>query len=130
MSIPSLPKDGFYAKNGQLADKWRIYFETQANYLQRNISQEGFKLPQQNQENLATLNNSNSTGAMLYDSEADAPIVNVAGVNKNMTTLEQLTTDEINAIPSGQRNGRFIHDTDTDELKIGFNDEIKTVTVT
>lgn len=130
MSIPSLPKDGFYAKNGELSDKWRVYFETQANYLQRNMSQEGYILPQQSQDNMDTLNNSKSTGAMLYNSDTESPFVNAGGVNKNMTTLEQLSSDDINSIPSGKRDGRFFHDTDTDELKIGFNDTIKTVTTT
>ncbi|UCE38413.1 MAG: hypothetical protein JSW00_04075 [Thermoplasmata archaeon] len=87
-------------------------------------------MPQQDQTNLNTLATTASTGAMLYNTTTKGPYVNVEGVNKNMTTLEQLTTAEISSIPSGQRNGRFIHDTTTDELKIGFNDTIMTVTTT
>ena len=43
-------------------------------------------------------------------------------------TYEELTTAQINAIPSGQRNGRFIYDTDAGVLKTGFNDTFATVT--
>ena len=47
-----------------------------------------------------------------------------------LTTYNELTTAEISAIPSGQRNGKFIYDTDTDTLKVGFNDAFATVTTT
>lgn len=130
MSVPSLPKDGFGAPNGVLADKWRVYFETQANYLQSNLSQEGYVLPHQSTDNISALSTTDAQGGLLLDSDAEAAKVNTDGTYKNLTTLEQLTTTEIDAIPSGKRNGRFFHDTTTGDLKIGFNDQIKTVTVT
>jgi len=37
-------------------------------------------------------------------------------------TLENLTTAEIAAIPSGERNGRMIFDTDLGALFMGAND--------
>lgn len=47
-----------------------------------------------------------------------------------LTTYDELTTAEIAAIPSGERNGKFIFDTDTVTLKVGFNDAFATVTTT
>lgn len=47
-----------------------------------------------------------------------------------LTTYDELITAEIAAIPSGQRNGKFIYDTDTTTLKVGFNDAFATVTTT
>lgn len=45
-------------------------------------------------------------------------------------TYDELTAVEISSIPSGQRNGRFVLDTDTGTLKVGFNDAFATVTTT
>lgn len=44
-----------------------------------------------------------------------------------VTTYEEFSTVQINAIPSGERNGRFIYDTDTGQLKVGFNDAFAVV---
>lgn len=47
-----------------------------------------------------------------------------------LTTYDELTTAEIAAIPPGQRNGKFVYDTDTGTLKVGFNDDFATITTT
>lgn len=47
-----------------------------------------------------------------------------------LTTYDELTTAEIADIPSGQRNGKFIFDTDTATFKVGFNDAFATLTTT
>lgn len=47
-----------------------------------------------------------------------------------LTTYDELTTAEIASISSGERNGKFIYDTDAGTLKVGFNDAFATVTTT
>lgn len=45
-------------------------------------------------------------------------------------TYQEQTTAEIASLPSGERNGKFIFDTDTVTFKAGFNDMFKTLTTT
>ena len=66
----------------------------------------------------------------LYNSDDKNFQVNTDTGFKPLSTYEELTSTEISAIPSGQRDGRFIFDTDTSDLKFGVNDSFLTVTTT
>ncbi len=50
--------------------------------LQRNLSDEGYKVPQQPTANITQLNTAQSVGALLYDSDTDELKVNINGTFK------------------------------------------------
>jgi hypothetical protein len=54
--------------------------------LQQNLSNEGYKMPQQNAANIAILNNTKSTGALVYDKDNHVLKVNLNGTFKTITT--------------------------------------------
>ena len=130
MPIPNRPLDNITDGKGNLSDSWSIMFNNLINYLQRNFTEFGIKAPHQDQDSVDRLNLKREEGNFLYNTDTQSHFSNSNGVLKNMTTLENLTTDEIDNVPSGQRDGRFFGDTDTGELKIGVNDTILTVTTT
>lgn len=130
MEIPSVPHSKFTDGNGDISSAWRQFMTLLVNQLQSGVSDSGYIIPHQDQDTIAQLNTDDTKGGILYDKEGEFAQVNTNGVFKNVGTYEELSTDDINAIPSGKRNGRLLLDTDTGDLKIGMNDEIKTITVT
>jgi hypothetical protein len=130
MKILSVPITPIAEKNGNVSTQWRLYFEQLTNQLQRGLLDIGYKLPQANNEKIAGLVASDLQGAMIYNSESKNVQANTDGNYKPVNTYEELTSAEIAEIPSGQRNGRFIYDSDSEVLKVGFNDEFYAVTTT
>jgi hypothetical protein len=130
MKILSVPITPIAEKNGNVSTQWRLYFEQLTNQLQRGLLDIGYKLPQANNEKIASLVATDLQGAMIYNNESKNVQANTDGNYKPVNTYEELTSASIAEIPSGQRNGRFIYDSDNAVLKVGFNDAFYTVTTT
>lgn len=130
MEIPSVPTSHFWDKDAQrVSHHWRIFFNQLINELQRNVSNESYILPPQDSQSVNALNTDALIGGILYESNSKSAKINTAGKFKTITTYEELTSTEVSAIPSGERNGRFIYETDSGDLKFGVNDIFKTVQV-
>lgn len=142
MMIPSVPDAPIIGRGGKLSDIWRVYFTQLTNQLQGNVSDEGYLVPFQSQDNQTVLNQQANEGGLIYDEDSSGMRANInvlRGTIGNfsdsyeyslLNSYHEMTEDEINAIPSGERNGKFLYDTTNDVLKVGFNDTIKTVTTT
>lgn len=130
MSIPSVPRAQVINKDGTANSEWRIYFDQLTLTLQRLLPTTGHTMPSKSNTETAQLVNSDLAGGFIYNRDQKNMQVNTDESYKPVSTYEELSTSEINAIPTGQRNGRFIYDTDITELKVGFNDNFLTVTTT
>lgn len=131
MNISNFPKAPMVKDDKKASDEWIQYFDQTTQQLQQFLSDERYVLPSQDHKNVAILNtNSGNVGSILYNNESKSGQINTEGTYKNLVTYEEMTDTQVNAIPSGQRNGRIIYETNTGDLKIGFNDEFKTVSVT
>lgn len=130
MSIPSVPRAQLVNQDGTVNTEWRIYFEQLTLTLQRSFPLTGFKMPSKDKADLPLLFNSDLAGGFIYNREQKNMQVNTEQSYKPVSTYEELSTSEIDDIPSGERNGRFIFDTDTTQLKVGFNDNFLTITTT
>ena len=130
MSIPSVPRAQLVNKDGSVNNEWRIYFDQLTLTLQRSFPLTGFKMPSKDNADMSLLLNADLAGGFIYNREQKNMQVNTEESYKPVSTYEELSTSEINGIPTGERNGRFIYDTDATELKVGFNDNFLTVTTT
>ena len=133
MNIPNVPKAPMHEDN----TAWRVYNNQIVNQLQEFLSDERYKLPSQSDTDVTKLNdatdsfgNKKNPGSILFNETSKSGQINTDGIYKNLGTYEELTTTGIGDIPSGQRNGRFILDTDSGDFKVGVNDIFKTVTLT
>ena len=130
MSIPSVPRALVVNQDGSINNEWRIFFDQLTLTLQRSLPLTGFKVPSKDNADLSLLLNKDLAGGIIYNREQKNMQVNTDESYKPLNTYEALSTADINAIPTGERNGRFIYDTDATELKVGFNDSFLTVTTT
>jgi len=130
MSIPSVPRAPIVNKDGIVNNEWRIYFDQLTLTLQLLLPTTGHKMPDKSNIETDQLVNKDLSGGFIYNREQKNMQVNTDESYKPVNTYEELSTSEINDIPSGERNGRFIFDTDITELKVGFNDSFLTVTTT
>ncbi len=130
MIIPSVPNAKMISPNGYLTDTWRVFFVQLVNQLQQFVNDEGYILPSQDQNNVDQLNTNEKIGGIIYNETGKFTQINTDGIYKNVSSYEELSTSAIGDIPAGQRNGRFILETDTGDLKVGVDDTFKTVTVT
>ena len=136
MNITNLPVHPMVNDDGQLHPSWRIWFNQITNQLQTFLSDEKYKLPQQPVKtgtSISDLNVIESEGGILYDNQAKTGKINTEdGYSTNppnttysfktVVTYEEATSAQIAAIPSGQRNGRIIFNTDTSDTVLGTND--------
>ncbi len=122
MIIPSVPITKFIDNAGYVTSEWRIYFEQLSNQLQSFFPNSGYIFPFKSNAELDDLDDPSLVGRIAYGEEQKNMQVNTTGNYKPLTTYEELTTLEISAIPSGQRNGRFIFNTDLTVLLAGSND--------
>lgn len=131
MNITNLPKSEVFYKDNAV----RIFMNQLVNQLQEFLSDDRYKLPKQNNDSISVLNNpepskaDKNIGSILYNSDAKTVEVNTDGTYKKLATYEELTSAEVIAITSGEKNGRFIFETDTGDLRIGVNNLFKTVTL-
>lgn len=77
------------SEGGHLHPAWQGFFSNLVNYLQTNISQEGFMIPLQSTANIATINAqpTSPVGGMFYDSDLNELKVNINGVLKTVQVL-------------------------------------------
>lgn len=73
-------------KNGNISMYWHNYFEQLNQYITKNLSPEGLQAPTQTTANIAVLNNQSSIGRLVYNTETDTPLINVAGTFKTIVT--------------------------------------------
>jgi hypothetical protein len=79
MNIPNFENIQIVDRNGYLTEQWQLIMQQLFQVLQQNLSDEGYKLPQQPTSIITTLNTAASTGNLLYDSTTDQAKVNIAG---------------------------------------------------
>lgn len=88
--IPNLPASEFLRKDEKgsysVHPDWMGVLRQLTIALQTNISNEGFKMPQQNSTNVTSLNTPKSIGSIVYNNETHAFMGNVNGVFKTFTT--------------------------------------------
>lgn len=128
MKIPGFPKTPFInPEDKTMHSAWRVFFNQLINQLQAHFSDSGYFLPRQDDATINTLNTDTSIGSILYSSNSKSAKINTQGTFNIITTYEELTSAQVGTIPSGERNGRFIYETDTGDLKFGVNNLFKTV---
>jgi hypothetical protein len=71
MKIPNLIDIPVVGQDGKLTDPWRQILTQLFTELQKNVSNEGFIIPQQPTANITTLSSQQSIGAILYNSDTD-----------------------------------------------------------
>lgn len=79
MNIPNFENVQFVDSNGYLTPEWQLILQNLFQELQKNLSDEGYILPEQPTSKITQLNTADSTGALLYDSDTDEAKVNIAG---------------------------------------------------
>lgn len=87
MMIPNFENTKFVDRNGNLTAEWQLILQQLFTLLQTNLSNEGYKLPQQTTAIITSLNTAASIGNLIYDSTLDVAKVNLAGVYKTIQTL-------------------------------------------
>lgn len=143
MNIPNIPLEDLLNKDAKLQPSWRVWFNQIINQLQTNVSDEGYQLPQQSENNISQLNIQKGVGGLLFSAEQQLQKLNVPVPREtapgsgsfdtsyeysNTSTYHELTDNEMNAIPSGSRNGKIINNTTDGEGYIGLNDTFVKVT--
>lgn len=91
MNIPNLPAtDAWITKNEKGHYDFHPHIKSVLqqlfNELQTNVSNEGYKVPQQPTATITQLNTAQSKGALLYDSEQNKLFVNENGTFKEVLT--------------------------------------------
>lgn len=79
MNIPNFENIQFVDRQGYLTPEWQLILEQVFQALQKNLSDEGYKVPQQPTTTINQLNTAASTGALLYDSTTNQLKVNISG---------------------------------------------------
>lgn len=131
MLISNFPYKSIVSKTGELSEDHLKYFDQLTKQLQFFLSDLRYKLPAQTDDTIQKLNNKDKNLAgMVYNSSAKSVQVNTDGNFKTICSYEEMNSTDVTNIPSGQRNGRFIYETDSGLLKVGRNNEFKTVTLT
>lgn len=86
--IPNLPAHRQIADaNGKMSEDWYQFFSQMSIYLQKSLSKEGHKLPNQTSSNITNLNTPQSMGAILYDTDNHLMKVNINGIFKTILTV-------------------------------------------
>ena len=139
MNIPTVPNAKFLNEEGSIHPAWHHFFSQMSQQLQHNFTEANYA-PHQTTDQIAALTTSTAftpydsrtklNGGTVYNKTTSKCMINNDGEYRPISTLENLTTVEITAIPAGQRTGRFIIDTTTNKLKVGINDAFVEVTTT
>lgn len=85
MEIPSLHQIEMFVDHpdGQMVNPSYLAAQNQLiTQLQKNLSSEGYKVPQQATSTITSLNTMQSVGALLYNSTTHQLMVNIAGTFK------------------------------------------------
>lgn len=86
MNIPNFQNIRMVDSKGYLTAEWQQLMQQLFTQLQANLSDEGYKLPQQSTSTIVSLNTAASKGALLYDSTTNEFKVNINGTFKIVTT--------------------------------------------
>lgn len=88
MNIPNIPPmtTPFVNADGRVSEVWYNVLNQLIIQMQQNVSNEGYKVPQQSTFNISDLNNTKSTGALLYDNDLHLLKVNINGTFRTVTT--------------------------------------------
>lgn len=135
MNIPNigdLKHPVIESQNGQLTDRmnaaWHRMFTQLVTELQKNVSNEGYVFPVQPQANVNILNTPEHTAKILYDADAQAMKVNNTGTFQEISTRPQeLTNDQISAIPADKISGTWVYNTTSNKLLYGIQGVFKEV---
>ena len=84
MTIPVFENIKFVDDNGFLTAEWQDILQDLFRTLQLNFSDEGLVMPKQTAANIALLADSEN-GAMVYDTDNDEAMVNIAGTFKKIS---------------------------------------------
>jgi hypothetical protein len=87
MNVPKFINEPPVTKDGNWHPAWQQFMTQLITQLQGNLSNEGYKVPQQDQTNITALETPKSTGALLYDSDNHLLKVNINGTWKTVQTL-------------------------------------------
>ena len=139
MNIPTVPNANFLQKDGSIHPSWHHFFTQLSQQLQAGLTEANYA-PHASTEDINKLvtvtpktplhSRQRLHGGTVYNKTTSNCMINNDGEYRNVSTLENLTSAQIAAIPSGKRNGRFITDTTTNKLKIGINDAFVEITTT
>lgn len=84
--LPSFQHEKLVDENGHLTDAWRDTFIQLFTFVNKNLSNQGFMIPQQETKTITDLGTTQATGAILYDSKTHTFKGNVNGVFKEFKT--------------------------------------------
>jgi len=74
-------------ENGHFTPVWKETLSSLFQQLQKNYSEEGLFVPQQNSANVTRLETSKSKSSFLYNHETDKMLVNINGTYKEIQTV-------------------------------------------
>jgi len=86
MKIPNFIDTQVINKDGYLTPSWKQILAQLFTELQLNLSDEGIIMPQQTTANITQLNISKYIGGLVYNSDTDKGMINIAGTYKNIIT--------------------------------------------
>lgn len=86
MNIPNLPMGPLVDKNGHATNEFWGILSQLIIEMQQNLSNEGYKVPQQTTSTINELNTPQSEAALLYDSDTKELKVNIDGTFKVIQT--------------------------------------------
>jgi hypothetical protein len=86
MIVPNLPKEKLLTASGHMHPVWQKMFSQLLTALNQNNSNEGTVLPAQGGDNFNTLNNSNNTQRLIYNSDQNAAMINNTGTYSQIAT--------------------------------------------
>lgn len=88
MNIPNIPpmSEPFVNSEGKITEIWYNVLNQLFIQLQSNVSEEGYKVPQQTTANITTLDTAASTSALIYNSDTHKAMVNINGTFKEILT--------------------------------------------
>lgn len=136
MNITNVPHHEILDANGNLHQNWRTFFSQLTTQLQTFLGDETYNLPKPDDARLSELNVEKHEGGILYNDSTKRGMINTEDNYvspaiyslKTLVTYEELTTAQAAAIPSGERNGRVIYETDgANRTLLGSNDTFITL---
>lgn len=146
MNIQNIPVTPVVDKNGNITIDWRNSLQQTITQLQTFLSNEKYLLPQQpdprgTSTNIAGLNIQQNLGGIHYNTQTNSPMINLTTYSATDPTSYQFvpqttfhsvsTTDDLNAIPTTQRNGKFVTvAADPSNLYVGVGTVWKQVAIT
>jgi hypothetical protein len=139
MNIPTVPNAQLLSNEGSIHPAWHHFFTQLSQQLQHSFTEANYA-PHQTTDQITRMQTVTATtpahsrqrlnGGTVYNKTTSKCMINNDGEYRPVSTLENLTTAEITAIPSGKRTGRYIIDTTTNKLKVGINDAFVEITTT